>query len=180
MNECRFILNSQQGNIYHGKLVITLRRQEVPLRTLISSLILWTAILLSSCQSNQFGNDNSFESPPSPTEMTAPTQGNDAVTENTPSPIAPGSQTLIDRIKQDLAGRLAIPVEDIDLLEMSEVEWSDSSLDCPQPDMSYLQVITPGYRIILQANDTPYEYHSNRDSYFVYCDGRVPPIIPQP
>ena len=64
--------------------------------------------------------------------------------------------------------------------EFTAVEWSDSSMDCPEPGMSYLQVITPGYRIILQANNNSYEYHSNRDSYFVYCEGRVPPIIPQP
>jgi hypothetical protein len=102
------------------------------------------------------------------------------VTTNTPSPIDPGLQGLIDRIKEDLAGRLAIPADAIEVAELTEVEWSDSSLDCPQPDMSYLPVITPGYRIVLSANDQAYEYHSNRDTYFVYCENRQPPFIPQP
>jgi hypothetical protein len=95
-------------------------------------------------------------------------------------PEEPGLQELITNVKADLAGRLSLPTEEITITELTEVEWSDSSLDCPEPEMSYLQVITPGYRIILQANNNSYEYHSNRDSYFVYCEGRVPPIIPQP
>lgn len=101
----------------------------------------------------------------------------------TPSMLAPedpGLQDLITNVKADLAGRLSLPMEEITLIEFNEVEWSDSSMDCPEPGMSYLQVITPGYRIILQANNNSYEYHSNRDSYFVYCEGRIPPIIPQP
>ena len=95
-------------------------------------------------------------------------------------PEEPGLQELITNVKGDLAGRLSIPLEEITLVEFTAVEWSDSSLDCPEPGMSYLQVITPGYRIVLQANGSAYEYHSNRNSYFVYCKGRVPPIVPQP
>lgn len=95
-------------------------------------------------------------------------------------PEEPGLQELITNVKADLAGRLSLPMEEITLAEVIDVEWADSSLDCPEPGMSYLQVITPGYRIVLQANGSAYEYHSNRDSYFVYCEGRVPPIVPQP
>jgi hypothetical protein len=46
--------------------------------------------------------------------------------------------------------------------------------------MDYLQVITPGYRIVLQVNDQSYEYHTNRDAFFVYCENQVPPILPKP
>jgi hypothetical protein len=87
---------------------------------------------------------------------------------------------LLQETKEDLAKRLAILSDEILLLEMSEVEWSDSSLDCPQPGMSYLQAITPGYRIVLQANDQAYEYHTNRDAYFVYCEDRGPSVLPKP
>lgn len=102
------------------------------------------------------------------------------MTPSIPMPADPGLQDLIDRTREDLAVRLAVPADQISLLEVSAVEWSDSSLDCPQPGMSYLQVITPGYRILLQAKDQTYEYHTNRDSYFVFCSDRLPPIIPQP
>ena len=96
------------------------------------------------------------------------------------TPADPRLQDLIERTKDDLANRLNRTKEEISLIEVTEVEWSDSSLDCPQPGMEYLQVITPGYRILLQANNQLYEYHSNQDTYFVYCEDGVPPILPKP
>ena len=87
-----------------------------------------------------------------------------------PTSSKPGLQVLIEKTQEDLAQRLSVPITQITLDEATEVEWSDSSLDCPQPGMEYLQVITPGYRIVLQVNNQVYEYHTNRDAYFVYCD----------
>ena len=93
-------------------------------------------------------------------------------------PTAPNLQNLIEKAKEDLAQRLSIPITQITLVEATEAEWSDSSLGCPQPDMFYTQVITPGYLILLEVNGTQHEYHSNRDIYFIYCVDSKPPIIP--
>lgn len=99
----------------------------------------------------------------------------------TPSLSTPaGLQNLIEMIKTDLASRQSISMDEIIVTETTAVEWSDSSLDCPQPGMEYLQVITPGYKIVLQVNDQLYEYHTNRDAYFVYCDSQIPPTLPKP
>ena len=89
-------------------------------------------------------------------------------------------QTLIERTKEDLSNRLGRTLEEISLAEVTEVEWSDSSLDCPQPGIDYLQVITPGYRIVLAASGQLYEYHTNRAAYFVYCESASPPAMPKP
>jgi hypothetical protein len=105
-----------------------------------------------------------------------PTQMNPSLS----TPADPASQRLIEKAKEDLAQRLSISSTQIDLVEMTEVEWSDSGLGCPQPGMDYLQVITPGYLIRLQVNAQIYEYHSNRDTYFVYCENQSPPSIPKP
>ena len=94
------------------------------------------------------------------------------------TPFASGLENLIKQVKADLAKRLAIPGTQVNLVEATEVEWSDSSLGCPQPEMSYLQVITPGYLILLDVNGTRYEYHSNRETYFVYCENPNPLILP--
>jgi hypothetical protein len=96
-----------------------------------------------------------------------------------PSP-ASGLETLVQLAKADLAQRLSISTDQVSRVETTEAEWSDSSLDCPQPGISYLQVITPGYRILLEVNGTQYEYHSNRATYVVYCDNTNPPILPKP
>lgn len=149
------------------------------MRTVISLLIFWAAILGTGCQPISTGTEKPVEVTPSQMAVTSgPFQG---VTQMSPTPTTgTGLQELIDKTREDLAGRLAIPLEQVALVETIEAEWSDSSLDCPQSGMSYLQVITPGYRVILQAGGQTYEYHANRDSYFVFCEDQVPPILPKP
>jgi hypothetical protein len=116
-----------------------------------------------------------------PMEPALPPQGDSTpMTPAIPTTPASGLENLIEMAKQDLAQRLAISANQIILIEATAVEWSDSSLDCPQPGMEYLQVITPGYRILLEANETQYEYHSNQDAYVVICDNANPPILPKP
>jgi hypothetical protein len=123
---------------------------------------------------------------PSPSDSTAtaliPPQPGD------PTPMKPslstaatsGLEGVIRMAREDLAQRLAVSEDQINVVETVEVEWSDSSLDCPQPGMEYLQVITPGYRIVLEASGSQYEYHSNRDAYVVYCENISPPTLPKP
>ena len=119
----------------------------------------------------------------SPTETqpssVLPQGNNTQMTPTLPSPTASGLQNLIEKAKGDLAQRLSISADQISFVEAGEVEWSDSSLDCPQPGMEYLQVITPGYRILLESSGNVYEYHSNRDTYIVYCENSIP-LVPPP
>ncbi len=60
------------------------------------------------------------------------------------------------------------------MIEFEAVDWRDSSLGCPEPGKSYLQVITPGYRVVLQADGQTYEYHTNREDRAVLCKGGTP------
>jgi len=116
-----------------------------------------------------------------PLHPISPTQGE--ATQMNPSlstPADPISQRLIEKAKADLAQRLSISAPQISLVEVAQVEWSDSSLGCPQPGMDYLQVITPGYLIRLEAAGQEYEYHSNRDTYFVLCENSSPPDLLKP
>ncbi len=69
----------------------------------------------------------------------------------------------------DLAERLGIARSAITVKEVVEAQWRDSSLGCPQPGMMYLQVITPGYQIVLEANGKTYTYHTSR-SQVVLCE----------
>ncbi|MCL4263290.1 MAG: hypothetical protein KJ069_08745 [Anaerolineae bacterium] len=84
---------------------------------------------------------------------------------------------LVSQVSQDLAQRLTIDVSQVTLVEAIAVDWSDSSLGCPQPGMSYLMVITPGYQITLVAQGEEYTYHTDQGRYFVLCgaDGRPLP-----
>jgi hypothetical protein len=75
-----------------------------------------------------------------------------------PAPRDPGSiaTTLV-------AEFLSVPVTDTTLVSVSAQEFNDSSLDCPEPGMSYLQVLTPGYRVIVEADGRRFDVRISGD-----------------
>ena len=64
----------------------------------------------------------------------------------TPKPIDPGTVA-----RQIVAEYLSLPITDITLVSLEAQEFNDSSLDCPEPDMAYQQVVTPGQRASVEA-----------------------------
>jgi hypothetical protein len=96
------------------------------------------------------------------------------------TPSAPGIQSLIEKIKEDLAKRLSITMAEITVVEASEVIWPDSSLGCPQKGMAYLQVLTPGYLIVLEYANNQYEYHAGLGQDYIYCTNPTAPIPSPP
>lgn len=77
---------------------------------------------------------------------------------------------LVKAVVADLARRLNLPPEQIRVVQVEEKMWPDSSLGCPQPGQMYLQVITPGYRILLEAAGRQYDYHTGSESHFILCE----------
>ncbi|MBN1937200.1 MAG: hypothetical protein JW934_21250 [Anaerolineae bacterium] len=86
------------------------------------------------------------------------------------------AETAVAWAVADLAERLGIDPAQVQVLAVESVQWSDSSLGCPQPGMMYAQVITPGYLIVLGAGEAQYEYHAGRDGdAAIFCpDGQKP------
>ncbi|MGB9724230.1 MAG: hypothetical protein ACP5OO_11615 [Chloroflexia bacterium] len=80
------------------------------------------------------------------------------------------AQPLVEAVVADLAGRLNLPPEQIRVVQVEERMWPDSSLGCPRPGEMYLQVITPGYRILLEAGGRQYDYHTGSQAHFVLCE----------
>ncbi len=70
-------------------------------------------------------------------------------------------------VTEDLAARTgAVP----DLLSAEFVEWPDAGLGNPEPGMAYAEVITPGFKFILEAAGTQYEYHTDTAGNFTLLD----------
>jgi hypothetical protein len=90
-------------------------------------------------------------------------------------PKSPGPQVLIERVKVDLAQRLSIPASQIKTMEAKEVSWPDASLGCPQPDITYAQIPTPGYLVVLEYAGNNYEYHASIRGAILYCENPTPP-----
>ena len=68
---------------------------------------------------------------------------------------------------RDLTKRLNVPVADVTIVEAKEMVWPDASFGLPRPDEMYAQVVTPGWRIILEAKNLRYLYCTS-DNHFRY------------
>jgi hypothetical protein len=68
---------------------------------------------------------------------------------------------VVDIAREDLAHRLNITTDEIKLVKLEVVNWRDSRLGYLEMDTTYVPVITPGFRIILEAMNKTYEYHSD-------------------
>ena len=73
------------------------------------------------------------------------------------------------KVKADLASRLGVTEDEISLVSAVAVTWNDASLGCPEKGMMYIQVLTPGYRIILEVGGKQYDYRTDDRGYFKLC-----------
>jgi hypothetical protein len=71
-----------------------------------------------------------------------------------------GTERVVQLAREDLARRLGLPPESIRLVSIHAVQWPDASLGCPRPNVKYVQVITPGFKVVLEAEGRTYEYHT--------------------
>jgi len=95
----------------------------------------------------------------------------------TPRPEAPclSGGPVEEGARQALAHWLGISSEEIEVIEVEEVEWPDTSLGSPEPGMVYAQVITPGCRITLEVAGETYEVHTGGQQMVLY-DGEGNPL----
>jgi hypothetical protein len=70
------------------------------------------------------------------------------------------AQALI-RARSDLARRLEVDEQQITEGLVEPTEFSDGALGAPTEDEMSAQVITPGWRIHLKADDKTYEYRAS-------------------
>jgi hypothetical protein len=84
-------------------------------------------------------------------------------------PAGEEASRVVDLAKAALAQELGVKAEDIALVAAEPTEWNDSSLGCPKPGQVYMQVITPGYRVTLEAQGQQYEYHTDTGKRAVRC-----------
>ena len=93
----------------------------------------------------------SFELSPPPFATAPPTSA--PVTGEVPAPV-------MDQAKSDLARRTGLDPATFSVLRAEQVIWADGSLGCPVPGQAYIQMVLPGYWIVLQADGTSYDYRA--------------------
>ena len=107
------------------------------------------------------------EAAPSPATAPALEPGADV------GPIGPTARRLVDMAAADLVGRFDLSGRSADnpivVATAEEVTWRDSALGCPMKDMQYMQVLTSGFRIVLEFEGATYAYHSGAGQDPFYC-----------
>ena len=78
---------------------------------------------------------------------------------------APGSEaqrpgSFADAARKDLAQRLKVSLDAIEIEEAKTVVWPDGSLGCPKPGLVYPQVLVDGALVRLRHGGRTYDYHS--------------------
>jgi hypothetical protein len=81
--------------------------------------------------------------------------------------------------KKDLARRLSVKVDQINLREVRKVKWPDASLGCPKAGKVYNQVPQNGFLIRLEVGRHMYFYHSAGTQKPFLCE-ETSQIVPQP
>jgi hypothetical protein len=78
-------------------------------------------------------------------------------------------QTPVDTALRDAAARLNVTTDELQVNRLERHEWLDGSVGCPQPGMYYVQVITPGYLVMIVGAGKQLEYHTDTQVLAVFC-----------
>lgn len=86
----------------------------------------------------------------------------------TPEPVTPASEAPLDSPAVQaavaaLAKQLNIDAQSITVVSVEAVEWPDGCLGLAKPDQMCTQVIVPGFRVVLEANEVQYEVRTSLD-----------------
>ena len=82
-------------------------------------------------------------------------------------------------ISTDLQKRSNLPAASFQVTGYTLETFPDSALGCPDPNMMYTQVLTPGYSIQVTAGGRSYDYRTNlAGTHMVLCgsNGRPTPV----
>lgn len=144
------------------------------------------AVLLAGCVVVPTGLPPTATRPSAETVVTQPTMPAATPTPGVVRPVTPATATpkgpdqspgeelpVLNLAISDLAGRLGVPRGNVAVAAVEEVVWPDASLGCPQPGMAYAQVLTPGYRFVLQAEGRSFQYHASQSHAVLCTESRI-------
>lgn len=90
------------------------------------------------------------------------------------SNLDPAAAQMVDQAREHMAKKFAIAVDQITVFSVQATIWPDAGLGCPQQGISYAQVETPGYLILLEAGGQTYNYHTDTTESVTLCNTNSP------
>ena len=125
-----------------------------------TSVTILLALLVAGCTSGVGqASTPGKQPPPGPAAASSPIEvSTDAVL-----------SSVTEAVLADAAKRTGLPRASLDVLSAMPVTWSDGSLGCPDPGMSYTMALVPGYQIKVRAGEQVLDFHASRRGHFVLC-----------
>lgn len=111
-------------------------------------LVLIIGLLVTACQPQAPEGTGAVPSPLPPTSTSV-----------APIDLSPAQVAVLGA----LSDSLGLPLDQIAIVTTEAVDWSDSCLGIIHAHRECQTVVTPGFRIILEANQLQYEYHTNQN-----------------
>ena len=133
----------------------------------MSARILFTVIglLLAAC--GMAGDDTGTDETTT-TSTSSPTTS--TTIETTPtSENQMNEEEVVQAAIQDLASRLDVAEQDIEVVDVRDVQWPDGALGCPEEGKMYTQAVVDGTQVLLGADERIYDYHAGSDGAPFLC-----------
>lgn len=96
-----------------------------------------------------------------------------------PPPVSSPSETMVQMSINDLHEKFNIAAEAVTVSEVTPMSWPDASLGCPKKGVLYIQAVTPGFQILLEADGHVFTFHTNQDRIVTLCSVEPPDEIYQ-
>lgn len=71
-------------------------------------------------------------------------------------------ERLIALARADLAGRLSVEPDQITMQTIRKIDWTDTSLGCPEEGEEYVSVVTQGYVLTMEYDGRQFAYHADQ------------------
>jgi hypothetical protein len=85
---------------------------------------------------------------------TGPADAPGGVAAERPAKVASGPEAIA---LSTVAAETGLAPDQFNVISSEAVNFSDASLGCPQPGMAYPQVITPGYRVLVESGGQSFD-----------------------
>jgi hypothetical protein len=88
-----------------------------------------------------------------------------------PVAVAPASLPvgLLDALRREAASAADADPAEVRVVSVDAVTWPDSSLGCGRADESALQVLTPGYAVVVEVRGAQFTFHTDRRGAVRLC-----------
>jgi len=77
-------------------------------------------------------------------------------------------ETAVEHARRDLAERLGVELDDVNVIDASDAEFPDMALGAATTGEMAAQMISEGWRIELEADGKTYEYRADKYQLRLY------------